>query len=63
MPPGMHPFVDSAVMARRASAADRAARTQPDRPDEHLFLRIAMASLPLIGLVLGVVGMALWTAH
>jgi len=33
-----------------------------DKWDRDLTLRIAMSSMPLLGLVLGVVGLALWNA-
>ena len=53
----MHPFAERQTAARGA-----AIRTYTSKADD-LTLRIALASLPLVWLVLGVLGLALWTAH
>lgn len=63
MPLGIHSFANGAIMARRAPDADDVTRAPADQPGEQLVLRIAIASLPLIGLVVGVVGLALWTSY
>ncbi|HUO88190.1 MAG TPA: hypothetical protein VMU08_03375 [Rhizomicrobium sp.] len=55
----MHPFVDHATAAARLRRDERsAAHDVPERGE--VGLKVAMATLPLIGLVAGVVGTALW---
>jgi hypothetical protein len=62
MSPGIPLFAKPRATARNASSMAHLAPGGAATA-EHLFLRIALATLPLIGLVVGVVGVAVWTAH
>ncbi|MEI9992558.1 MAG: hypothetical protein WDM86_21310 [Rhizomicrobium sp.] len=59
MSSGLHPLADQFVLTRLEPPAERAARETQAR--ERLVLSIGLATLPLIGLVAGVVGVALLT--
>ena len=59
MSAGYHYRHEPDVPTDRGSAVQKVSRDEWDRD---LTLRIVMASMPLLGLVLGVVGLALWNA-
>jgi len=61
MAPGIHPFASAFVAARLETPAERAAREKSASGD--LIRSIALSALPLVGLMVGVVSVALWTAH
>ena len=63
MSPGIPLYGRPRATAQNASQAAHSTHEVAAGPVEHLVLRIALATLPLIGLVVGVVGVALWTAH
>ena len=55
-------FADHAMMSPQPNT-DRMRRGGKSDASERIALKIALATMPLIGLVTGVVGMALWTVH
>ena len=57
---GVHPFADNFVASRLEMPAERAAREKA--ASQQLILKVALSTLPLIGLAAGVVGAALWMA-
>jgi len=59
MSPGLHPFADHFVLARLETPLERSERENAEN-NQFLF-KIALSTLPLIGLVVGVVGTALLT--
>ena len=59
MSAGYHFRHEPDVPTERVSDTQKASH---DKWDRDLTLRIVMSSMPLLGLVLGVVGLALWTA-
>ncbi len=58
----MSPFVDHSIQSVRPAAA-RTRRPEAANPKGGIVLRVALATMPLIGLVTGVVGAALLTVH
>ena len=60
MSPGIHPFADAFIMSRLETPSERSTREKTEAG--RLFYRMALSTLPLIGLAIGVVAVALRTA-
>jgi len=58
MSPGIYPVLDTFVASHLETPSPMAKRAR-----EHLILKIALSTLPLIGLTAGVVSMAIWMIH
>jgi len=61
MSPGIYPVLDTFVASHLETPSPMAERDKSAR--EHLILKIALSTLPLIGLTAGVVSMAIWMIH
>ncbi len=61
MSPGLHPFADAFVLSRLETPIERSEREKAE--NNNVVLKIALSTLPLLGLTIGVVAAALMAIH
>jgi len=61
MSPGLHPFADHFVLSRLETPLERSQREKAE--NNQVLYKIALSTLPLIGLTVGVVAAALMAIH
>jgi len=61
MSPGIYPVLDGFVSSHVETPPETASRVTS--ATEHLILKIALSTLPLICLTAGTVSMAIWMTH